>query len=145
MNANAVKKRKEEPVISVFDKYGNFMSKCTPKRAQQLLSRGNAIQVNDKEIMLLILRDDHRKIRQHVYERDSYQCYYCGCTCEEGNISLDHLNPRSRGGSDLPENLVTSCIACNEEKKNMTVEEYYLLIASRIIWTQISLLTIERR
>ena len=41
------------------------------------------------------------------------QCAYCGQT---GQLTLDHLFPRKRGGSDSGDNLVYSCQSCNSSK-----------------------------
>lgn len=63
------------------------------------------------------------KIRRELYERDSWTCYLCGhCVDREGDPngnhapSLDHVIPRSAGGSDDPENLRTCCRSCNSRK-----------------------------
>jgi 5-methylcytosine-specific restriction protein A len=53
-------------------------------------------------------------VRQAIYERDSYTCV----TCDAYNtaLSLDHIIPVSRGGSDDPSNLQTMCLPCNLRK-----------------------------
>ena len=48
-----------------------------------------------------------------AYARDGRQCRYCGATC---NLSIDHIVPRSRGGSDELENLAVACRVCNSRK-----------------------------
>jgi CRISPR/Cas system Type II protein with McrA/HNH and RuvC-like nuclease domain len=61
--------------------------------------------------------------RENVFKRDNYECVYCG----ESNsrlLTLDHVHPKSKGGSDTWENLVTACLKCNNEKSNLTLEEY---------------------
>ena len=50
------------------------------------------------------------------------ECVYCGETAEE--MHKDHLIPQSRGGSDLPENCVLACNACNMDKSDMTPSEW---------------------
>lgn len=60
-------------------------------------------------------------IRSAVFERDSYACQYCGDT---DNLHCDHVHPKSRGGSDAMDNLVTACGACNMSKGSKTVEEW---------------------
>jgi len=47
-------------------------------------------------------------------------CYYCGGTAE----SIDHLTPRSRGGTSHPGNKAPACLRCNGMKGNMTYEEF---------------------
>jgi hypothetical protein len=50
---------------------------------------------------------------QALYERDDHKCVVCG-TSED--LSLDHIFPKSRGGSHEPENLQTMCRPCNASK-----------------------------
>lgn len=52
-------------------------------------------------------------IRRFVFERDEYRCRHCGSWKE---LNVDHVHPRSRGGSDDPENLQTLCGPCNRKK-----------------------------
>lgn len=67
-------------------------------------------------------RDEYRKYRDFVLERDGYRCVYCGDT--HIPLQLDHVVPRSRGGSDGPENLVACCRPCNCSKGARTPEEW---------------------
>jgi len=48
--------------------------------------------------------------------RDGYRCQYCGTRGEP--LTTDHIIPRSMGGSETWENLVTACIRCNNKKGN---------------------------
>jgi len=58
--------------------------------------------------------------RKHIFKRDNYECCYCG---SKRNLTIDHVIPKSRGGSNYWDNLVTSCGRCNSNKDNMTPEE----------------------
>jgi 5-methylcytosine-specific restriction endonuclease McrA len=58
--------------------------------------------------------------RVNIYKRDGYTCVYCGAT---ESLTLDHVVPRSRGGRDSWDNLVTACQRCNTEKGDRTPEE----------------------
>lgn len=58
--------------------------------------------------------------RQRIYARDGFACRYCDSV---ENLSLDHVHPASRGGSDRPSNLVTCCRSCNSKKHARTPEE----------------------
>lgn len=52
--------------------------------------------------------------RLAIYLRDGLACAYCGATVEDGaQLTLDHLTPHSRGGTNSPTNLVTACRRCN--------------------------------
>jgi 5-methylcytosine-specific restriction endonuclease McrA len=63
-----------------------------------------------------IPRDAHsRKItRRAIFARDGWACQYCGS--ERGNLTIDHVIPRSKGGSSAWDNIVTCCAPCNRRK-----------------------------
>jgi 5-methylcytosine-specific restriction endonuclease McrA len=63
-----------------------------------------------------IPRDAHsRKItRRAVFARDRWTCQYCGH--ERGNLTVDHVIPRSKGGTSGWNNIVTCCAPCNRRK-----------------------------
>lgn len=58
--------------------------------------------------------------RKRIYRRDNFQCVYCKSL---KNLTLDHVIPRSKGGYNTWENLVTCCSPCNLKKGNKTIEE----------------------
>lgn len=51
--------------------------------------------------------------RQLVSRLDGHQCVYCG---SRGNITVDHVVPKSRGGTNRFMNLVTACAWCNNTR-----------------------------
>lgn len=61
-------------------------------------------------------RDAHRRkiTRRAVFARDAWTCQYCGQ--ERGNLTVDHVVPRSKGGGSGWENIVTCCAPCNRRK-----------------------------
>lgn len=58
--------------------------------------------------------------RQNIFRRDGYRCAYCGSSY---NLTIDHVIPRSQGGTDTWENLVTACEPCNRRKGNRTPQQ----------------------
>lgn len=68
-------------------------------------------------------RRESGKQRFRVFVRDRFRCQYCSKRFEPQKLTLDHIMPRSRDGSDYPENLATSCIPCNQRKGNRTPGE----------------------
>lgn len=60
--------------------------------------------------------------RRNVYLRDHFKCQYCTESFHPSELSLDHVNPRSKGGKLTWENTVTACKACNF-KKGQTMPE----------------------
>lgn len=50
-------------------------------------------------------------------------CAYCGCT-NELVLTIDHINPKSRGGSDDEKNLQVLCLLCNKLKGSLLPNEF---------------------
>jgi len=62
------------------------------------------------------------EVREYLLEKYNRKCVYCG----RSNIPLEveHIIPKSRGGTDRIDNLAIACRECNERKANMTAEEF---------------------
>lgn len=54
--------------------------------------------------------------RDQIFERDRHRCVYCGQTFPAEELTVDHVQPRSRGGDHSGGNLVTACVGCNRLK-----------------------------
>ncbi len=63
--------------------------------------------------------------RRGVFARDQGLCQYCGARAE----TLDHVVPRSRGGTHSWENVVAACRPCNVGKADRLLRETLLLLA----------------
>jgi len=61
--------------------------------------------------------------RFNIYARDDNTCQYCGRRHRRAELNLDHVVPRSRGGSTSWDNVVCSCIPCNLRKGGRTPDE----------------------
>ncbi|MDX2179710.1 MAG: HNH endonuclease [Bryobacteraceae bacterium] len=61
--------------------------------------------------------------RKNILMRDRYTCQYCHKVLPSGELTLDHVIPRSRAGETTWENLVASCNPCNNRKGNRTPDE----------------------
>jgi 5-methylcytosine-specific restriction endonuclease McrA len=55
-------------------------------------------------------------LRERVLTRDAYRCVYCGEWFPEPQLTLDHVEPRMRGGDQSEGNLVAACRPCNALK-----------------------------
>jgi 5-methylcytosine-specific restriction endonuclease McrA len=70
------------------------------------------------------IRIPYRRIelsRRNIHYRDNFCCQYCGVKTKE--LTIDHVIPKSRGGDDSWENLVSACKKCNNKKANRTPNE----------------------
>lgn len=55
-------------------------------------------------------------LRERIFARDGYRCVYCAGVFPPEELSLDHVQPRMRGGDNSEGNLVTACRADNARK-----------------------------
>ncbi len=62
--------------------------------------------------------------RDEIFARDEYRCVYCGRVLPPEELSVDHVQPRSRGGDRSGGNLVTACRACNLRKGRRRVARF---------------------
>ena len=65
--------------------------------------------------------------RRAIFARDGWACQYCGQPAE----NLDHVLPRSRGGSHTWENVVAACRRCTSRKENRLPHEIGLALARK--------------
>jgi 5-methylcytosine-specific restriction endonuclease McrA len=63
--------------------------------------------------------DDIMAARMAILNRDNWKCGYCG----DVGTTYDHIYPKSRGGENTWENLITACTDCNGFKADRTPEE----------------------
>lgn len=68
-------------------------------------------------------RNTSGRQRFRILMRDKLRCQYCGIRGNAFELTLDHIVPRSRGGSSDPENLCAACITCNQRKGGRTPDE----------------------
>lgn len=64
-----------------------------------------------------------KRLRFEVLKRDGFLCVYCGATAKATQLHVDHIVPVSKGGSDDPSNLTTSCETCNLGKSDVELHE----------------------
>jgi 5-methylcytosine-specific restriction endonuclease McrA len=62
------------------------------------------------------------ELREYLLYKFDHSCVYCGQTGVP--LEIDHVQPKSKGGSDRVSNLVISCVDCNRAKGSEPVEEF---------------------
>jgi hypothetical protein len=62
--------------------------------------------------------------RNRIFERDGYRCVYCGESFDADDLTVDHLQPRVRGGDRSEGNLVTACRGCNTLKGHQRLSQF---------------------
>lgn len=71
------------------------------------------------------------KVKQFIWKRDGWKCFYCGITLSKENATVDHKTPLSRGGSWHVNNLVSCCKTCNFSKGSLDLIEFKLICCWR--------------
>jgi len=85
--------------------------------------------------------------REQIFARDDYHCVYCGERFEPSALTVDHVQPRMRGGDHSGGNLVTACGGCNVRKGSTRLSDFLLadavareeffVRAAPVIWPRI--------
>lgn len=127
------------------------LSVCNVRKAIGLLWLGKAelIAANDGRVLRSVsatmpfpsivrlsvfVRVPYKKIvlsRKNILRRDGHTCQYCGKT--DLMLTVDHIVPSSRGGTDSWENLVAACVSCNNRKGDRTPHEANMVLKRRPI------------
>lgn len=71
--------------------------------------------------------------RDHILAKTGGKCWYCGIALAECRLGMrkgekrlhiEHVHPRSNGGSNHVDNLVPSCTSCNASKGTKSIDEF---------------------
>ncbi len=132
--------------VLVLNQNYEAMSICNVQRAVVLLFLGKAELISSKDSRLIYsiktslpfptivrlrvyIKVPYKKIvlsRKNILRRDNHKCVYCQRT--DLPLTLDHIVPKSKGGDDSWENLVTACVKCNNKKGDRLPEEAKMLL-----------------
>ena len=64
------------------------------------------------------------RLRFKVLERDNFRCQYCGAgPSEKTSLVVDHITPKSKGGTNGMANLITACHHCNGGKSDILLSQ----------------------
>lgn len=55
------------------------------------------------------------KLRQELIQRDGKLCGKCRKIMDKNEITIEHIKPKSCGGTDTPSNLRLYCKNCNQK------------------------------
>jgi hypothetical protein len=91
-----------------------------------------------------------KKLRFETFARDNFTCRYCGLQSDQVRLVIDHVHPVCEGGTNDPENLVTSCEACNAGKggkpiHKVTTNETHRLALAQDMQEQIQALRAAKK
>ncbi|MFQ6072787.1 MAG: RNA-guided endonuclease IscB, partial [Methanosarcinales archaeon] len=64
------------------------------------------------------------EIKQYLLTRYGHKCVYCKGKSGDKYLEIEHVIPKSKGGTDRVSNLVIACKTCNMQKGNKTAAEF---------------------
>ena len=62
------------------------------------------------------------EVREYLLEKFNRTCAYCGA--KDTPLEVEHIKPKSKGGSNRVSNLAIACIPCNQAKSNLDIREF---------------------
>jgi 5-methylcytosine-specific restriction endonuclease McrA len=101
-------------VIEHYDEVFHTVSKTVAYYKPSIIRINRFVNLEYREVPLT---------KNNIFKRDDYTCVYCGSQ-KEKLLTIDHVIPRSKGGNDKWDNVVTACNKCNNEKADLSVEEW---------------------
>ena len=68
-------------------------------------------------------------LRNRLAEAQNWKCCWCGCETDpvhdkRNSATIEHVIPRSQGGTDDPDNLAMSCSRCNNKRATTSVDAF---------------------
>ena len=69
-----------------------------------------------------VIQRQKRLWRRDIKENWGFKCAYCG---SEHHLTIDHIVPRAKGGTDFTKNCLCACHSCNQDKSHSPWEEWY--------------------
>ena len=90
--------------------------------------RTSSCDIEIPEIIVLstydkVFRKDLRLTKRNIYVRDGYKCQYSGKKLAESELDIDHVIPRSKGGTNSWDNMVVCTKEINRMKADRTPEQ----------------------
>lgn len=67
-------------------------------------------------------QDAIRLWKRSIKEKWNFKCAYCG---SDENLTIDHIIPQAKGGSDIITNVISCCQSCNQDKAHQNWEDWF--------------------
>lgn len=71
--------------------------------------------------------------RRNVWIRDEGRCQYCGQHVPHSNFTLDHVIPKTRGGTTCWANVVACCSPCNQKKGDKNLQQVGMRLLKPVV------------
>ena len=64
------------------------------------------------------------EVKEYLLEKYGHTCQYCGGAANDSVLEWEHIQPRSKGGSDSVKNATLACHSCNQLKGNKLLTDW---------------------
>jgi 5-methylcytosine-specific restriction endonuclease McrA len=98
---------------------------CQITAISQELVRFDTQQMENSEISGVGYQQGTKEgyeIREFLLEKWARTCAYCGI--KDTKLEIEHIQPRSKGGSNRVSNLCLACVPCNQKKGNQDIRDF---------------------
>ncbi len=72
------------------------------------------------------------EVREYLLEKFNRTCAYCGA--KDVALEVEHIKPKSKGGTNRVSNLAIACVLCNQAKSNLNIREFLADKPSVLKW-----------
>lgn len=104
--------------------YGKLSKACKPHAPVFAALEKHGINIDDVDQNGKYTEVVSSNLREKIIKRDGLICVYTGRNLSLKEAVIDHIKPRAKGGKAVPSNLVVCCPVVNNEKSDMSVEEF---------------------
>ena len=82
--------------------------------------------LDDRQKVLQAKKSEEMRRKEQIYNKTNGHCAYCGVKLKIKDMTIEHIVPQSRayGGKGGSSNLLAACFYCNNNKTDLTLEEY---------------------
>lgn len=63
-------------------------------------------------------------VRSKLLKESGNRCFYCGAPISVRSMTIDHIIPKAKGGSDHFSNKTCACGRCNNDKADLTMRQF---------------------
>lgn len=64
------------------------------------------------------------EVREYLLYKHKHVCQYCNGASKDSILEIEHIHPKSRGGSNKIGNLTLACKTCNQRKDSLSLDEW---------------------
>ncbi|MDJ0692501.1 MAG: RNA-guided endonuclease IscB [Xenococcaceae cyanobacterium MO_188.B32] len=115
----------EHRVLTTMTWVKRLIKYCSIDSVAQELVRFDAQKLQDPEISGTEYQQGtlyQYEVREYLLEKFNRTCAYCGA--KNVPLEVEHIKPKSFGGSNRVSNLAIACVPCNQAKSNLPIEEF---------------------